>query len=83
MSDTFPIKVGLEEDIAIAFQLCFRECLRKVQGNQSELKLNGTRQLLIHADCANINIIHKNTKVLRGLVGSWFRSKPRENLSRF
>ena len=41
--------------IVIAFQLCFRLCIRRVQVNQDGLKLNGTHQLLVYAD--NVNIL--------------------------
>ena len=40
--------------MAIAFQLCFRVCYRRVQVNQDDLKLNGTHQLLLYADDVNI-----------------------------
>jgi hypothetical protein len=32
------------------FELCFEYAIRKVQGYQVGLKLNGTHQLLVYAD---------------------------------
>jgi hypothetical protein len=55
--------------MAIAFQLCFRMCHWEGPGNQVGLKLNGTHQLLVHADDVNllednIDTINKNTEAL-------------------
>jgi hypothetical protein len=49
------------------------------QVNQDSLKLNGTHQLLVHADDVNIlggsvNTIRKNTEALE-FIRNWFRSK--------
>ena len=59
--------------IAIAFQLCFRYAIRRVDVNQIGLKLNVTHQLLVYADDVNIldgsiHTIKKNTEAL--VVGS-------------
>jgi hypothetical protein len=55
--------------IDIAFKLCFRICVRKVQESQVGLKLNGTYQLQVCAGDVNllgdnINAIKKNTETL-------------------
>jgi len=60
--------------IAIAFQLCFRFAIRRVEVNQIGLKLSVTLQLLIYADDVNIldgnvHTIKKNTEAL--VVASW------------
>jgi hypothetical protein len=53
--------------ISIDFQICFRIYHRKVQENQVGLKLNGTHQLLVYDDDANllgdnIDTVKKNTE---------------------
>ena len=39
---------------SIAVQLSFKVCIKKVQVNQDDLKLNGTHQQLAYADDVNI-----------------------------
>ena len=76
MSHVFPIKDGLKQEDALSpLLLNFAlECaIRRVQGNQHGLKLNGTYQLLLNADDANIlggsaHTIEKQTEAL--VVGS-------------
>jgi hypothetical protein len=53
----------------VAFQLCFRYAIRRVQVNQDGLKLYGTHHLLVYADDVNIlgrslPAVKKNTKAL-------------------
>ena len=55
--------------MAIAFQLALEYAVRKVQGNQDGLKLNGTHQLSVYVDDVNIlggsiHTIRKNTEAL-------------------
>jgi hypothetical protein len=54
--------------IAIDFQFCFRLCHREVKENEIDLELNGTHQLLVYADDANLYKYHKreNRNTLRG-----------------
>jgi hypothetical protein len=66
----FPIKNGLKQGETLSPQ-CFNFALKysitRVQANQEGLKLNGTHQLLVYADDANIlgaivHTIKKNTE---------------------
>jgi len=50
LSDMFPIKNGLKQGGALSpllFNLTLQCTIRRVQANQDDLKLNGTRQLLV------------------------------------
>ena len=53
LSNTFHIENGFETRrcfIAIAFKICIRYAIRRVEANQGCLQSNGTHQLLVFAD---------------------------------
>jgi hypothetical protein len=70
LSDIFPIRKGLKQGYALStllFNFALEYAHRRVQVNQDGLKLNGTQQLLFHADGGNIlegsvHTIKKNSK---------------------
>jgi hypothetical protein len=71
LSYNFPIQTGLKRDVLspLLFELVLQYTIRKVQGNQIALELNGTHQLLAYADDVNLlgdNVytVHKNTETL-------------------
>jgi len=76
LSDMFPIINGLKQGDALSpllFNFALEYAIRRVQLNQSDLKLNRTHQLLVYADDANmlggnVHTVEKNTEAL--LVGS-------------
>jgi hypothetical protein len=66
LSDNFPIEYALSP---LLFNFVLGYDIRKVQENQVGLKLNGTLQLLVYADCINllgdnIDTINKNIETL-------------------
>jgi len=68
----FPVRNGLKTGNALSqllFNFTLEYAIRRVQVNQDGLKLNGTHQLLVYADGANIlggseHTIKENAKAL-------------------
>jgi hypothetical protein len=74
----FPIRNGLKQDALspIIFIFALEYAIRRVQEDQDGLKLNGTHQLLIHANSVNIlegrvRTIQKNTEDGSSGFGIW------------
>jgi hypothetical protein len=72
LSDNIPVQNGLKQGDALSlllFNFALEYAIKKVQGNQVGLKLNGTQQLLAYADDMNllgdnIEAINENTETL-------------------
>jgi len=72
LSDMFPIKNGLIQDVLLPllFSFIMQYTIRRVQVKQDGLKLNGTHQLLVYADDINIlgGSVHSIKKKTEALV---------------
>jgi hypothetical protein len=69
-SDEFPIHDGLKQGNALSpllFNFALEYAIRKVQGNQVGLKLNGTHQLLLYDD---VNLLGYNIRRITKKINS-------------
>jgi hypothetical protein len=70
LSDKFPIQNGLKQGDVLSpllFNFSLDSAIRRVQENEAGLELNGTHQLLVYADGANllgdsVNTVKENEK---------------------
>jgi hypothetical protein len=66
LSDTFPIQNVIKQGDALSpllLNFVLEYAIRKVQGNQVGLKLNGTHQFLFYAD--DVNLLGDNTDTIK------------------
>ena len=75
LSDIFPIKTGLKQNVLspLLFNFALEYAIGRIQVNQDDLQLNGTHQLLVYADDVNMldGSIHTIKKIKESLlVGS-------------
>jgi hypothetical protein len=84
LSDKFRVQNGLKERDALSplfFNFASDYAIRKVQGNEVGLELNGAHELLIYADDVNLLSDSRDTikKDKATLFEGWSRNKRRED----
>jgi hypothetical protein len=66
LSDNFPVQKGIKQSnilSSLLFNSAWEYTIRKVQDNQTGLKLNGTHQLLAYAD--DVNLLGDNIDTIK------------------